>query len=181
MTKNRNLKLRKLLSLNTIVAAGLVILTFANLASGKPCASDSIGNPVITVECGKAPSATMDSSGRLWVTFVHDNNVYIAHSDTLGRSFSDPVQVNHQQESIEFNGENRPKILIADDGTILLSWTLKTSNRFTGEIRFTRSRSGGKKFEPVRTINDDNLFTGHRFESLFLTESQHLYLSLIHI
>lgn len=180
MIKNRNLKLRKLPSLYSIfAAAGLAILIFANLASGKPCASDSIGNPVITVECGKGPSATMDSSGRLWVTFVHDNNVYIAHSDTLGRSFSDPVQVNHQQESIEFNGENRPKILIADDGTILLSWTLKTSNRFTGEIRFTRSRSGGKKFEPVRTINDDNLFTGHRFESLFLTESQHLYVTWI--
>jgi hypothetical protein len=89
------------------------------------------------------------------------------------------VQVNAIAEDAEFNGENRPKIIVADDGAILLSWTLKTSPSYTGEIRFTRSTDGGRSFEPVRTLNDDNLFTGHRFESMFLTESGHLYVSWI--
>ena len=60
-----------------------------------------------------------------------------------------------------------------------MAWTLKTSSRFTGEIRFCRSTDGGENFETPRTINDDNLFTGHRFESLFLVDSGHLYLTWV--
>jgi hypothetical protein len=82
-------------------------------------------------------------------------------------------------EDAEFNGENRPKIIVADNGTVLLSWTTKTSNRFTGEIRFSRSTDGGRSFEQPRTINDDGLAIGHRFDSLFLTASGKLYITWI--
>jgi hypothetical protein len=82
-------------------------------------------------------------------------------------------------EDAEFNGENRPKILVDQDSTLYVSWTLKTSPRFTGEIRFSRSIDGGSTFSEPRTINDDGLFAGHRFESLFQTESGLLYLTWI--
>jgi len=61
----------------------------------------------------------------------------------------------------------------------LLSWTTKTSSNFTGLIRFTRSVDGGMSFDAPRTINDDELDTGHRFDSLFLTDSGNLYLTWI--
>ncbi len=157
----------------------LLLGTASGAASARDCDQNSEGEAIITVHCGAAPSASFDESGRLWVAFVHNQHVYVSHSDDRGTSFSASVQVNAVAEDTEYNGENRPKILTRDGRTILLSWTTKTSAKFTGEIRFTRSVDGGRSFEAPRTINDDKLFTGHRFESLFLTESGHLYLAWI--
>ena len=137
------------------------------------------GESLISVHCGGAPSATFDHNGRLWVTFVADQHVYVSHSDDHGESFTEPVRVNAVREDAEFNGENRPKIIVAGNGTVLLSWTTKTSNRFTGDIRFSRSTDGGRSFEQPRTVNDDGLAIGHRFDSLFLTASGKLYVTWI--
>lgn len=133
---------------------------------------------VISVHCGAAPSASLDDQGRLWVAFVQDQHVYVSRAAGPGRPFSEPVVVNPVPEDAEHNGENRPKILVNGD-QVYVSWTLKTSPRFTGEIRFSRSLDGGRSFAAPRTINDDNLFAGHRFESLYQTESGHLYLTWI--
>lgn len=103
----------------------------------------------------------------------------LTRSDDNGVTYTTPVRVNSAPEDTEYNGENRPKILVAEDGTVLLSWTTKTSPNFTGEIRFTRSTDVGKTFEPPRTLNDDGLMTGHRFDSLLLTASGKLYLTWI--
>jgi hypothetical protein len=137
------------------------------------------GQDLISVHCGGAPSAAFDADGHLWVAFVLDKHVYVSRSDDRGVSFSAPVQVNAAPEDAEFNGENRPKIVVAADGTVLLSWTTKTSNQFTGEIRFSRSVDGGRSFAMPRTVNDDGLHTGHRFDSMFLTPSGKLYLTWI--
>lgn len=132
----------------------------------------------VSVHCGSTPSATFDGEGGLWVAFVQGQHVYVARSGDLGASFTAPVQVNPVAEDAEHNGENRPKIIVNGD-EVYVSWTLKTSPRFTGEIRFSRSTDAGRSFSAPRTINDDGLFAGHRFESLFLTESGHLYLTWI--
>ncbi|MEQ8408567.1 MAG: sialidase family protein [Gammaproteobacteria bacterium] len=132
----------------------------------------------VSVHCGNAPSAAVDDQGRLWVAFVQDKHVYVSHSDDYGSQYSTPVKVNPVAEDAEFNGENRPKILV-DNNEVYVSWTKKTSPRFTGEIRFSRSVDGGATFSEPRTINDDGLFTGHRFESLYQTESGLLYMTWI--
>lgn len=160
-------------------AVALMLCTTSAGASARECERSATGEAIITVHCGAAPSATFDETGRLWVAFVHDQHVFVSHSVDSGNSFSPSVQVNAVAEDTEYNGENRPKIVTRDGRTLLLSWTTKTSAKFTGEIRFTRSTDGGRSFEAPRTINDDRLFTGHRFESLYLTESGHLYLAWI--
>lgn len=133
----------------------------------------------VSVHCGNTPSATFDADGLLWVAYVENEHVWVSQSADLGKTYSEPVSVNQDSEDAEHNGENRPKIIVDDNGFIYVSWTRKTSPRFTGEIRFSRSTDGGKSFETPRIINDDELFTGHRFESLFLTESGHLYITWI--
>ena len=148
-------------------------------AQGCEALREHHGSDVISVHCGGAPSATVDEQGRVWVAFVQDKHVWVSRSADRGTNWSEPVKVNATPEDAEFNGENRPKILISRQGNVLLSWTTKTSPRFTGEIRFSRSTDGGLTFESPRTINDDNLFTGHRFDSLFLTASGKLYLTWI--
>lgn len=159
-----------------------MLLWGVEAAAAESCQSlreRSAGQQVISIHCGGAPSATVDADGRLWAAFVQDKHVYVTRSDDNGLTYTTPVRVNREPEDTEYNGENRPKILVAEDGTVLLSWTTKTSPNFTGEIRFTRSTDVGKTFEPVRTMNDDGLMTGHRFDSLFFTASGRLYLTWI--
>ncbi len=149
----------------------------ATSVSAEACSVAEEGSA--SVHCGATPSATFDQNGRMWVAYVQDQHVYVSHSDDAGESYSAAVAVNKVAEDAEHNGENRPKIIVDTDSNIYVSWTKKTSPRFTGEIRFSRSVDGGLTFETPRTINDDELFTGHRFESLFLTESGHMYITWI--
>ncbi len=168
---------RFLLATPLALTALLPALLTPSLAQAQSCEAvrAAQGAETISVHCGGAPSATFDHNNQLWVAFVADKHVYVSRSQDQGNTFSDPVQVNAVAEDAEFNGENRPKIIVADNGTVLLSWTTKTSNRFTGEIRFSRSTDGGRSFEPPRTVNDDGLAIGHRFDSLFLTDTGKLY------
>ncbi|MFK7864589.1 MAG: hypothetical protein AB8B95_10235 [Pseudohongiellaceae bacterium] len=156
-----------------------IITVLLATASMSINAAECHENEMGSINCGSAYSAVVDSSGTLWISYVQDQHVFVSRSQDRGKSFLDPVKVNELAESIEHNGENRPKIIVTPTQEVLVSWTLKTSNRYTGEIRFSRSADGGKNFSVPRTINDDGLKVGHRFESMFLTESGHLYLAWI--
>ncbi len=177
------LTMRTFLMTSKSIASLLLSLIVASmqLAHAENCdeLQNQFGEDVISVHCGGAPSAAVDADGRLWVTFVQDKHVYVAYSDDQGSTYSQAVRVNDEPEDAEFNGENRPKIVLSSRGDILLSWTTKTSSNFTGLIRFSRSEDGGKHFTKPQTINDDGLHTGHRFDSLYLTQSGNLYLTWI--
>ncbi len=163
----------------TLSLLAALVLSPATLA--EPCSSlqGSAAAAPVSVHCGSTPSAVLDDAGRLWVAFEQQQHVWVSYSDDLGASFSAARQVNSVPEDIEHNGEGRPKLQVSAAGTLLLSWTLRTSRDFTGEIRFSRSTDGGASFAPPRTINDDGLFTGHRFDELFLANDGTLYLSWI--
>ncbi len=160
---------------------GFCAASASSLLNAQPAAQACADNSRISVHCGEAPSAWQTPDGRLWVVFVQNQIAWLVHSDDNGAGFSEPVAVNSSPEAIEVNGENRPKIIVdrraGRSDVVYVSWTQKTAGMHTGDIRFTRSLNGGEDFEPVRTINDDGLLTSHRFDSLFLSESGHLYLS----
>ncbi|HDZ08394.1 exo-alpha-sialidase [Pseudohongiella sp.] len=155
--------------------AGLALLMLGHAGPGR-ADEGCVDTETISVHCGQTPSAHYTSDGRLWVVFEQYQHAYVAHSDDHGDSYSPPVRVNGSAENIETNGENRPKILV-DQDLVYVSWTQKTEGQHTGDIRFSRSTDGGQSFAPVRTINDDGLLTSHRFDSLFLASSGHLYLT----
>jgi hypothetical protein len=97
---------------------------------------------------------------------VEGEGVYVASSPDLGGSFERAARVNPTPEAIDANGEGRPKLAISPRGTILVTWTQKLHKPYAGRIRFSRSIDGGKTFAPPRTLNDDGLVTGHRFDAL---------------
>jgi len=150
-----------------IKASLLAIISFAAIASSDQA---SVNN-------GRAPSAVFGQNGTLWVTFVHQQFVYLSSSTDKGLSYSAPVRVNQQPQNIYSDGENRPKIAIANNGYIYLSWSEKTSGRFNGDIHFARSIDGGSSFQAVKTINTDGQNIGHRFDSLLLTPAGDIYIS----
>lgn len=113
-----------------------------------------------------AVGATLDSAGRLWLARVDNRRLLVSRSDDGGTHFGDAVVVTPESENIAADGENRPKIAVANDGTILLTWTQLLPEAYSGNIRFSRSTDGGRTYSTPTTLNDDGRHTSHRFESL---------------
>lgn len=113
-----------------------------------------------------AVGVTLDASGRLWLARVADQLLWISRSDDGGQTFSTPVAVSPEPESIAAEAENRPKIAVSKNGTVLLTWTQSLPQKYTGNIRFARSVDGGRRFSAPITLNDDGRTTSHRFDAL---------------
>jgi hypothetical protein len=116
------------------------------------------------------PTPAFDANGTLWVAFVEGERVFVSSSEDLGKSFAPAVTVTPDPEPVDANGEGRPKIAFASDA-ILVSWTRKMEEPYTGLIRFSRSTDGGKSFSRPLTLNDDGIVTGHRFDALAVSPS----------
>jgi len=113
-----------------------------------------------------AVGATLDGNGRVWLAKVERQQLWVSWSNDGGQRFSRPVAVALEPEDIAANAENRPKIAVAQDGTVLLSWNQSLPKRFTGNIRFARSTDGGRNFSAPITLNDDGRIGSHSFDSL---------------
>jgi hypothetical protein len=125
------------------------------------------------------PTPAFDGKGGLWVVFTEADHVWLVRSPDLGRTFGPAVRVTRAAEKVDANGEARPKIAFGSRGEIYLAWTRKGRLPYTGDIRFTRSLDGGRTFDAPRTLNDDGLDTGHRFESLAVTPAGEVFLAWI--
>jgi hypothetical protein len=160
--------------------AGLVAL-LALLPGGPAIAAPQCGPEQATpsVHCGRTPTTVFDAEGTLWAAFEFRGRVYVSTAPGALDALSAAVAVNQDAEEIDVNGENRPKIAVGPGGEVYVSWTRKLPGGFNGEIRFSRSLDGGASFEPVRTINDDGLVTGHRFETLVVDTGGNVYLAWI--
>jgi hypothetical protein len=127
--------------------------------------------------CNAVPSAAVDAAGRLWLTWVADGHVHVARSEDLGATFGPAVRVNPEPEPVADNGENRPKIAIAPDGEVYVSWTRPLEARFSGDIRFSRSVDGGASFSAPVTVNEDRQVISHRFDALAVDPAGRVWLA----
>ncbi len=124
-----------------------------------------------------AATATFDAKGRLWLASAKDGHVMVSHSDDQGKTFSEPVIVNPETEFVAADGENRPKILVAGNGNIYVSYTRSMETPFSGNVRFSRSVDGGKSFSAPITVNDNLEAFTHRFEAMGLNKRGQIYIA----
>jgi hypothetical protein len=122
-------------------------------------------------------SAIFDESGTLWLAQVKEGHVLVNHSADHGKTFSNAVKVNVQPEFIAASGETRPKILLAKNGNIYISWTQSLETPYAGNIRFSRSIDGGKSFAVPITVNDNLDPITHRFEAMAVNARGQIYLA----
>ena len=113
-----------------------------------------------------AVGVTLDQDGRLWLARVVDQRLLVSWSEDGGSSFSEPAVVTPEPENISIDGENRPKIEVARDGNVLVTWTQVLPQKYSGNVRFSRSIDSGRTFSKPITLNDDGRVTSHRFDSL---------------
>lgn len=113
-----------------------------------------------------AISLATDSEGRVWQARAHKGQVWVSSSEDAGKHFSKEVAANATAMKIAAEGEARPKIAIAGNGHIYLSWTESLKKPFAGYIWFARSVDGGKSFETPYIVHQDRAEITHRFDAL---------------
>ena len=113
-----------------------------------------------------AIGATFDDKGRLWLVKVENQRLFIYQSKNEGKDFSKPVLITPEPENILADGENRAKIAVMSDGVVIVTWTQSLPQKFSGNIRFSRSTDSGETFSKPLTLNDDGRITSHRFDAL---------------
>ncbi len=115
-----------------------------------------------------AVAVAFDDAGRLWLARVESGQLKVAQSEDNGRHFTWPVTVNALPETIAAEGESRPQIAVAADGTVHVLWNIALAKPYTGHVRYSRSTDGGRSFSAPVTVNDDRAEISHRFPALLV-------------
>lgn len=117
-----------------------------------------------------AVSVVMDNQQQLWRASVNNGFVMVSHSADLGQTFSAPVKVNQAPMKLSSRGEARPKIALANNGNIYLTWTESLKKRLAGYVWFARSIDGGKTFEQPYIVHQDRAQITHRYDVLNVSD-----------
>lgn len=115
---------------------------------------------------GLAVSLITGSDGRLWQARARKGQVWVSFSEDAGQHFSKEIAVNANPMKVAAEGEARPKIAVASNGNIYLTWTESLKKPFAGYIWFARSVDGGKRFETPYIVHQDRAEITHRFDAL---------------
>jgi hypothetical protein len=115
---------------------------------------------------GLAVSLATDADGRLWQARASKGQVWVSSSEDAGQHFSPEVAVNPTPMKVAADAEARPKIAVASNGNVYLSWTESLKKPFAGYIWFARSVDGGKSFEAPYIVHHDRAEITHRFDAL---------------
>jgi hypothetical protein len=127
----------------------------------------------------RTPTVVFDARAQAWRVWIDDNHVLVSTSADRGKTWRAATRVTREPETIDANGESRPKIALGRKGEVYVSWTRSGTKPYTGDIRFARSLDGGKSFEAPRTVNDDGVETGHRFDALAVAPDGTVHLAWI--
>jgi predicted small secreted protein len=127
--------------------------------------------------CSDSATATFDSNGVLWVTWVNNDFLYVQSSPDKGLTFTTPVKVNAVAEAIAAKGESRPKIKLDNNGVIYLTWDLTLDKKRSTHIRFSRSTDGGQHFSRPVTVNDNLEVIRHRFNSMAIGKNGEVFIA----
>lgn len=122
-------------------------------------------------------SGAFDQQGRLWLATSGGNGIVLQSSADEGRSWSAPRQVLPASETVEANGEARPKVTFGPQGQLYLSYTQSLGKHHTGNIRFLRSLDGGQTFSAPYTVQRDRAPIGHRFDDIQVDPQGRIFLA----
>ena len=127
-----------------------------------------------------AVSVALDAKGNLWRASVKDGFVLVDKSPALvSLAFSASQKLNSQAQKIGTDGDARPKIAIAKNGNIYVTWTQALPTPYSGYIWFSRSSDGGKTFSQPSIVHQDRAEITHRFDALSISPSGRIYVAWV--
>lgn len=123
-------------------------------------------------------SALFAANGDLLVVTKQADQVMLHRSKDDGLTWTKPLAVNTQPEPIAADGQNRPKLAVASDGALLVSWTQPLPKPYTGAVRLARS-ADGLRFDAPITVHKDKAEITHRFETMLAMPDNRVLLAWI--
>jgi hypothetical protein len=127
-----------------------------------------------------AASVALDGQDNLWRVSVKDGFVLVSQSKADSPlAFLAPKKLNGQAQKIGTDGDARPKIAIAQNGNIYVTWTQALPTPYTGYIWFSRSIDGGKSFSQPSIVHQDRAEITHRFDALTVSPSGRIYVAWV--
>ncbi len=128
--------------------------------------ADGFADPVTV-----ADGATHDSdvaidraTGRIYVAWAQDlpkaedqnftpQDVYLAHSDDAGATFSDPVRVNKNDGEVNAGFNNSVKVAVTGDDRVLVTWPVMNDDMSVMRVAYALSTDGGTTFPEGQWIS----------------------------
>lgn len=127
-----------------------------------------------------AVSVALDAQGNLWRASVKDGFVLVDKAPAnVPLVFSAQQKLNQQAQKIGTDGDARPKLAIAKNGNIYVTWTQALPTPYSGYIWFSRSMDGGKSFSKPNIVHQDRAEITHRFDSLSVSPSGRIYVAWV--
>jgi len=127
-----------------------------------------------------AVSVALDAHGTLWRASVKDGFVLVDKSPSVSPVvFSNQHKLNQQAQKIGTDGDARPKMAIAENGNIYVTWTQALPTPYSGYIWFSRSIDGGKTFSQPSIVHQDRAEITHRFDALAVSPSGRIYVAWV--
>jgi hypothetical protein len=80
---------------------------------------------------------------------------------------------------VAVNGEGKPKIVVAKNGNIYVTWTQILPTNYSGYIWFSRSVDGGATFSEPKIIHQDRSIITHAFDALAVAPSGRVYVAWV--
>jgi hypothetical protein len=97
-------------------------------------------------------TAAFGPDKRLWRIVPEKKHVYVDYSTDLGKTFSAPVLVNKESQSIKVSGENRPGIVVDRSGRIYVIYAAEGTQPVT--LYFSVSTDNGQSFSIPSPLSD---------------------------
>ena len=127
-----------------------------------------------------AISLAIGEQGDLLRLSVQDGFVtFDKAKDTVPLVFTTKLRINQQAQKIGTDGDARPKIAVANNGNIYITWTQQLPSPYTGYIWFSRSTDGGKSFSKPIIVHHDQAEITHRFDAITVTASGRIYVAWV--
>jgi hypothetical protein len=97
-------------------------------------------------------TATFSHDGRLWRVVPEKDHIYVDSSSDLGKTFTAPVQINKEAQSIKVSGENRPSIIVDRSGFIYVIYAAESIQPVS--LFFSMSKDSGQSFSTPIPLSD---------------------------
>lgn len=126
---------------------------------------------------GLGASAAFDADGVLWAVSKGGHHVILHHSKDAGRTWSWGKAVNLAPESVDAEGQARPKVATGPKGELFVSWTQTLAKPGAGKIRFARSLDRGTTFSAPVTVHADRHDNVQRFDTLAVDRDGRVFIA----
>ncbi len=103
---------------------------------------------------GQVPDVAVDARGTLHLTYGtgQPGNAFYVQSRDGGKTFSKPVKLNPDADTVTCGMERGPRLALGKDGAIHVIW--HGFYKKGGGVYYTRSTDGGRTFAPPRRLEE---------------------------